>query len=143
MLFVSSDLLRIISFVGMSLPNYKTKNCQIFILDNNVIQTTLNEGEIIELEDITEVLDICKRIARNKKHHSLMIPGENSNISGDARNYMLENVEWALSLSLVSNSLAHRILFDYSMRKLEDVPSKLHATTWQAHKWIEELNADK
>jgi len=124
----------------MTLPHYKTSISEITILDNRIIQTRVYEGEMIELEDIIEILDICKIITRNHKHHSLMVAGESSNISGPAREYLLENVEWALSLSLVSNSLAHRILFNYSMRSLKHIPSKIHATTWIALKWVDELD---
>jgi len=124
----------------MTLPHYKTRICKVYILDNKTIETTLAAGEILELEDIIEVIDICKIISKNTKHHSLMVPGENSNITGEARNYLLNNVEWAASLSLVSTSLAHRLLFNYTIKHLQKMPAKIHASSWQAHKWIEEID---
>ena len=124
----------------MHTSHYRTKLCEITILDNHIIQTRLLEGEIIELEDIIEILDICKRIARKQKHHSLMIAEESSNITGPAREYMMENIDWTESMALVSTSLAHRILFNYTMRKLKHIPYKLHATKYLALKWIEELD---
>lgn len=124
----------------MHTSHYRTKVSEITILDNYVIQTTLKEGEILELEEAIQIIDICRNISRNNKHHSMMVPGENSNISGEARNYIIENVEWAVSLALVSNSLAHKVLFNFSMKSLkETTPYKRHTTTWQALKWFKEI----
>ncbi|MBL4594029.1 MAG: hypothetical protein JKX68_09465 [Flavobacteriales bacterium] len=108
----------------------------IKIVANNIIEIIVLSNAIVELEHIKHDMDYCKKISPNKEYHLILNTQEFSTITSEAREYSMKNMNWANSVSLVSQSLAHRMLFNFGLRIFDSKRMKMHKTREAALKWI-------
>lgn len=123
----------------MEMIDNSTPINEIKVLDGNIIQVTVAKNQIVELETIKADFNHCKKICSDINHHLLLIAGEFSSITTEARDYAMKNTDWALSMSMVSNSLSHRIMFNYSIRFFAPKKMKMHKSKDEALSWISSL----
>ncbi|MBL4623834.1 MAG: hypothetical protein JKY42_01640 [Flavobacteriales bacterium] len=91
------------------------------------------------MKHIVHDMDFCKKLSSNGDYHFLLIAENYSTITAETLEYSRKNMDWASSISMVSKSLAHRILFNLSVKFMVDKPAKMHKSKEDALEWIDSI----
>lgn len=116
--------------------NYTGTEITDVIVHDHFIELIIRENKIVELDHIVQDFEYFRKISPNQEFGLMLVAKPYSNITSEARKYGNENFDWARAVALVSPSLAHKILFNFTIRLWSKHVMKSFNDEHEAKTWL-------
>jgi hypothetical protein len=127
------------------IKSIKTSISTIELMENNVLQISINSNAVVLAEHITELSDACYKIGNGKKFNRLIIFGEYTMVDLDAMKLSSTldgNKE--IAEAYVIKSMAQHILGNFYMHVIKPAnPTKFFTDETEAQNWLQSLDEIK
>jgi len=107
--------------------------------DNGHLYITIREGQELDVDDIKALVQAKNQLCGNEPHTTLLIAGNNSSISSEARAFASskEAYKGAIAKSIVTKCLPTRLIGNFFIRfNNPPAPTKLFACEKEAVQWL-------
>ena len=120
---------------------YKFKWGRVFYFEEGILCVEYIDDYIVDEEDVIEFHAIFNKQAEKGKLKLLVLPGQNTSATREAREYSQNTVLNCSSEAIVIHSLAQRIISNFyiSFKNKADYPIKMFNSKDEAVKWLRSL----
>lgn len=115
-------------------------NVFIELLSPNIIQITIKNNSVIEVEDILAIKKANLELAKGVKYGIITESGSNTTVSEKARTLMATEIieKDRVATAFVINNLSQRLLGKFYLKiNKPNTPTKMFSTLKEALIWIE------
>lgn len=123
------------------MQSYKFKWGQVFYFEEGILCVEYIDDYIVDAEDVMEFHAIFNKQAEKEKLKLLVLPGQNTSATREAREYSQNTFLNSSGEAIVVRSLAQRIISNFyiSFRNKADYPIKMFNSKDEAVKWLRSL----
>lgn len=123
------------------MKEYKFKWGRIFYLEEDILCVEYIDDYTVDEDNVMEFHAIFNRETENRKLKLLVLPGENTSATREAREYSQRSILASIGEAIVINSLAQRIISNFyiSFKNKADYPIKMFNSKEEAIKWLKSL----
>jgi len=122
------------------LQKIELNNVFIELLSPNIIQITIKNNSVIEVEDILAIKKANLELAKGVKYGIITESGSNTTVSEKARTLMATEIieKDRVATAFVINNLSQRLLGKFYLKiNKPNTPTKMFSTLKEALIWIE------
>ncbi len=123
------------------MKEYKFGWGRIFYLEDDILCVEYIDDIILSEDNVMEFHAIFAKETEERRLKLLVLPGQNTSASREAREYSQRTVLKSLGEAIVINSLAQRIISNFyiSFKSKADYPIKMFNSKDEALKWLKSL----
>lgn len=123
------------------MQEYKFKWGRVFYFEEGILCVEYIDDYIVDEEDVIEFHAIFNKQAEKEKLKLLVLPGQNTSATREAREYSQNTVLNSSGEAIVVHSLAQRIISNFyiSFKNKADYPIKMFNSKDEAVKWLRSL----
>ena len=120
---------------------YKFKWGRVFYFEEDILCVEYIDDYIVDAEDVIEFHAIFNKQAEKEKLKLLVLPGQNTSATREAREYSQNTFLNSSGEAIVILSLAQRIISNFyiSFKNKADYPIKMFNSKEEAVKWLRSL----
>lgn len=123
------------------MQEYKFKWGRVLYFEEGILCVEYVDDYMVDEEDVIEFHAIFNKQAEKENLKLLVLPGQNTSATREAREYSQNSVLNSSGEAIVIHSLAQRIISNFyiSFRNKADYPIKMFNSKDEAVKWLRSL----
>jgi len=123
------------------MKEYKFKWGRVFYLEDDILCIEYIDDHMVDEDNVMEFRAVFNKEAENRKLKLLVIPGENTSATREAREHSQRTSINSIGEAIIIKSLAQRIIANFyiSFKNKADYPIKMFNSKDEAVKWLKSL----
>lgn len=123
------------------MKEYKFNWGRIYYIEEDILCLEYIDDHIVDEENVSEFHAIFNKEAEHKKLKLLVLPGQNTTATREAREYSQQSTLNCIGEAIIINSLAQRIISNFyiSFKNKSDYSIKMFNSKDEAIKWLRGL----
>ncbi|MGE0638280.1 MAG: hypothetical protein AB7P01_17680 [Bacteroidia bacterium] len=123
------------------MQEYKFKWGRVYYFEEGILCVEYIDDYMVDEEDVIEFHAVFNKQAEKEKLKLLVLPGQNTSATREAREYSQNSVINSSGEAIVINSLAQRIISNFyiSFKNKAEYPIKMFNSKDEAVKWLKSL----
>lgn len=125
----------------VTMKEYKFKWGRVYYFDEHILCLEYIDEHIVDEDNVIEFHSIFNQEAENRKLKLLVLPGQNTSATREAREYSQNSTLKCKAEAILIHSLAQRIISNFyiSFKNKADYPIKMFNTKDEAVKWLKSI----